>query len=374
MAEHRRVAALQVVRGQEVARRGRDAVAEAGGVERRDPVRPVRQVEARAEEVVAVPRDLRQDLAEAECHDRQVVAAETQRRESDHDPDQRGEDACKEDQDPYRDMDPGQLRVDADRAEMPGRVRELQRGEPGGRVGAGGVEGDVAEIEQPRVADDDVQADGHDHVHAHDHGRVDVGERAEPAHVGEVPVVERIQHCDEQDERWNREPSKEGDVLRQVRKRVLHAKDDDHEHRKRPGGRVDEDGDEKRPQDDSRLEAVLQASARTGTLIEINADPQRLDLDWVHCKRAKALGVKLVINPDAHSTEELGLYPFGVDVARRGWLGKENVFNTQTLEQVTKVRPEPCLLPYGRYREGRESTEEDFKIAEWRGEPEPGEQ
>jgi hypothetical protein len=44
-----------------------------------------------------------------------------------------------------------------------------------------------------------------------------------------------------------------------------------------------------------------------------------------------------------------------------------------TLEQVTKVKPEPCLLPYGQYREGRESTEEDFEIAEWRGEPEPGE-
>src|SRR5207244_1592637 len=48
------------------------------------------------------------------------------------------------------------------------------------------------------------------------------------------------------------------------------------------------------------LEAVLQAAAKHGTMIEINAQPDRLDLDWVHCKRAKALGVKLVINPDAH--------------------------------------------------------------------------
>jgi hypothetical protein len=44
-----------------------------------------------------------------------------------------------------------------------------------------------------------------------------------------------------------------------------------------------------------------------------------------------------------------------------------------TLEEVTEVRPEPSLLPYGKYREGRESTEEDFRIAEWRGEPEAGE-
>ena len=75
-------------------------------------------------------------------------------------------------------------------------------------------------------------------------------------------------------------------------------------------------------------------------MIEINAHPQRLDLDWVHCKRAKALGVKLVINPDAHSTDEIGLYRFGVDVARRGWLEKKDVFNTQTLAQVTKALQE----------------------------------
>src|SRR5438270_7630294 len=66
------------------------------------------------------------------------------------------------------------------------------------------------------------------------------------------------------------------------------------------------------------LEAVIQAAAKHGTLIEINAQPTRLDLDWSHCKRAKALGVKLVLNPDAHSTEELALLPYGVVVARRG--------------------------------------------------------
>ena len=56
------------------------------------------------------------------------------------------------------------------------------------------------------------------------------------------------------------------------------------------------------------LEAVLQAAAKHGTMIEINANPHRLDLDWIHCKRAKALGVKLVINPDAHSTDELAYH------------------------------------------------------------------
>src|SRR5439155_26031227 len=74
------------------------------------------------------------------------------------------------------------------------------------------------------------------------------------------------------------------------------------------------------------LEAVLQAAAKHGKRIEINAHPQRLDIDWVHCKRAKALGVQIVVNPDAHRTEEIGYFRYGVDVARRGWLEKKNVF------------------------------------------------
>jgi DNA polymerase (family 10) len=85
------------------------------------------------------------------------------------------------------------------------------------------------------------------------------------------------------------------------------------------------------------LEAVIQAAAKHKTMIEINAHPMRLDLDWVHCKRAKALGVQLVINPDAHSTEDLKYIPYGVDVARRGWLEKSDVFNTKTAAQVTKA-------------------------------------
>jgi len=85
------------------------------------------------------------------------------------------------------------------------------------------------------------------------------------------------------------------------------------------------------------LEAVLQEAAKQGKMIEINAQPMRLDLDWVHCKRAKALGVKLVINPDAHSTDELGYFAYGVDVARRGWLEKEDVFNTLSPAEVKKA-------------------------------------
>ncbi len=84
------------------------------------------------------------------------------------------------------------------------------------------------------------------------------------------------------------------------------------------------------------LEKILQTAATHGKLIEINASPHRLDIDWIHCKRAKALGVQLVINPDAHSTGEIANTRFGVDVARRGWLEKKDVFNTRSLAEVRK--------------------------------------
>ena len=82
------------------------------------------------------------------------------------------------------------------------------------------------------------------------------------------------------------------------------------------------------------LEAVIQAAARHGKMIEINANPMRLDLDWVHCRRARELGVPLVINPDAHSREELAYFTHGVNVARRAWLSKGHVYNTRPLQSV----------------------------------------
>jgi DNA polymerase (family X) len=85
------------------------------------------------------------------------------------------------------------------------------------------------------------------------------------------------------------------------------------------------------------LDEVLRTAKQYGKLIEINAQPSRLDLDWTYVKRAKAMGVQLVINPDAHSTHELGFFTFGVDVARRGWLTPEEVFNTKSLAEVLKV-------------------------------------
>ncbi|CAN5309043.1 DNA polymerase/3'-5' exonuclease PolX [soil metagenome] len=85
------------------------------------------------------------------------------------------------------------------------------------------------------------------------------------------------------------------------------------------------------------LEEVIRTAAKHKKMIEINAQPMRLDLDWTWVKRAKAAGVTIVINPDAHSPEELALYTYGVDVARRGWLTKEDVFNTKSVKDVMKA-------------------------------------
>jgi len=79
---------------------------------------------------------------------------------------------------------------------------------------------------------------------------------------------------------------------------------------------------------DLDLEAVLKAAADTGTALELNANPARLDLTDQACRRARELGVKVAINTDAHDTHQLGLMRFGVATARRGWLRKADVLNT----------------------------------------------
>jgi DNA polymerase (family 10) len=77
------------------------------------------------------------------------------------------------------------------------------------------------------------------------------------------------------------------------------------------------------------MEAVLKAAARNGTAIELNANPLRLDLTDQACRRAKELGVKVVINTDAHNTEDLQLMRYGVATAQRGWLEKSDVLNAR---------------------------------------------
>ena len=76
------------------------------------------------------------------------------------------------------------------------------------------------------------------------------------------------------------------------------------------------------------LDAVIDAAAGAGTMIEINANPHRLDLDASHCRRAHQKGVALVINPDAHSVLGLDDLEYGIGVARRGWFRKDDIWNT----------------------------------------------
>jgi len=85
------------------------------------------------------------------------------------------------------------------------------------------------------------------------------------------------------------------------------------------------------------IPAVLDAAARTGTWIELNAAPKRLDLDWRWWPRAKEKGVKCVINPDAHRTERLQDLWFGIGIARKGWLTKEDVMNCLPLADMKSV-------------------------------------
>ena len=77
------------------------------------------------------------------------------------------------------------------------------------------------------------------------------------------------------------------------------------------------------------VEEVLHAAAEAGVAVELNANPNRLDLDDVHVHRAKELGVPVVISTDAHGPEGLDDMRFGVAQARRGWLEAADVLNAR---------------------------------------------
>lgn len=82
------------------------------------------------------------------------------------------------------------------------------------------------------------------------------------------------------------------------------------------------------------MEAVLAAARAAGTAVEINASPSRLDLNDLHARRAKELGIPIVISTDAHIIGHLDFMRFGVSVARRAWLTPEDILNTRPLKQL----------------------------------------
>lgn len=84
------------------------------------------------------------------------------------------------------------------------------------------------------------------------------------------------------------------------------------------------------------MEELLRAAKETGTALEINSYPFRMDLNDTHARRAKEMGVPLVINTDMHVTSQFDTLPYGVSIARRGWLEKGDVLNTLELPELVK--------------------------------------
>jgi DNA polymerase (family 10) len=81
------------------------------------------------------------------------------------------------------------------------------------------------------------------------------------------------------------------------------------------------------------VETILKACAEHGVAVEINANPWRLDLDWRWHQRALELGCMMSINPDAHSTSEIDLTHWGVEMARKGGVCRERVLNCLELRE-----------------------------------------
>jgi DNA polymerase (family 10) len=85
------------------------------------------------------------------------------------------------------------------------------------------------------------------------------------------------------------------------------------------------------------VDEVLRCAAEEGVVVELNANPERLDLRDTHLIRAKELGLSVVISTDAHRSQDLDLMRYGVDQARRAWLTADDVINTWPLERVLEV-------------------------------------
>ncbi|MHC1610513.1 MAG: DNA polymerase/3'-5' exonuclease PolX [Candidatus Methanospirareceae archaeon] len=86
------------------------------------------------------------------------------------------------------------------------------------------------------------------------------------------------------------------------------------------------------------MERLMTAAKETGTILELNSFPERLDLNDMHCKMAKDYGVLIAISTDAHDAMQMGgVIKYGVATARRGWLEPRDVVNTRSLEEMMKM-------------------------------------
>ena len=86
------------------------------------------------------------------------------------------------------------------------------------------------------------------------------------------------------------------------------------------------------------IERVIEAAARTGTMIEINSAPDRRDLNDLHARAAAEAGVRILIDTDAHSARNFELLQYGIDTARRAWLTPDQVANTRPWAEFAPLR------------------------------------
>ena len=84
------------------------------------------------------------------------------------------------------------------------------------------------------------------------------------------------------------------------------------------------------------IDAIMEKAVETGTVLELNCDPHRMDLDWRYVREAKEKGIMIEIGPDAHSERELDNVESGVGMARKAWLTKGDVLNARSASQVLK--------------------------------------
>ena len=88
---------------------------------------------------------------------------------------------------------------------------------------------------------------------------------------------------------------------------------------------------------DLDMPRIIRAAKARGCFLELNAHPDRLDLSDVHCRMAKAKGVLVSVDTDAHRIQDLGNLRFGVSQARRGWLEKGDILNTRSLSGLRSL-------------------------------------
>lgn len=122
-----------------------------------------------------------------------------------------------------------------------------------------------------------------------------------------------------------------GQPREQVTRRLLNAINNPHvDVIGHPTGRLLPD----RGAADLDMDAIIAAAAATGTILEINANPARLDLNDIHTRLAISQGVKIAINTDAHRSEEFGLLHYGVATAQRGWSTADDIVNTWPMDKL----------------------------------------